>query len=151
MLNRRLSPPQGDSHQQMDLSRSLANVAAVLNRFWAEYANRREIGMEPDQAVDKSLTLVLPSDQVDEVLAMLRGELDGSLAMHNSFEGRELKSALIERGDQTWHRMQALPDWPDCVAMGFGNPLRVQADVPSERVPALLIGSLPLWRPATHP
>lgn len=112
MFERQSSPPQRDCDQEMYLQRSLANIAAVLKPFWDEYANRREIGMEPDEAVDKSLTLLLPTDQVDEVLAMLRGGLDRQLSILNCFDGRELKLALIERGDQTWHRMQALPGWP---------------------------------------
>ena len=113
MFERQPSAPQGGCDQETYLRRPLANIAAVLRAFWNEYAYRREIGMEPDEAVDKSLTLLLPTDQVDEVLAMLRGDLDRQLSILDGFEGRELKLALIERGDQTWHRMQALPDWLD--------------------------------------
>ena len=73
MFERQPSPPQRGCDQEMYLPRPLANIAAVLKPFWDEYANRRAIGMDPDEAVDKSLTLLLPTDQVVEVLAMLRG------------------------------------------------------------------------------
>ena len=43
---------------------------------------------------------------------MLRGGLDQPLSILNPFDGRELKLALIERGDQMWHRMRALPARP---------------------------------------
>ena len=111
-MSTRPAPAQSETDRQTYLA-PVANVAAVLNSFWDEYANRREIGMDPDEAVDKSLTLLLPPDQVDDVLAMLRGGLDQPLSILNPFDGRELKLALIERGDQMWHRMQALPGWPD--------------------------------------
>jgi hypothetical protein len=95
------------------LPRPLANMSAVLNPFWDEYAHRREAGIDPDEAVDQSLTALLPSDQVDEVLAMLRGELDQRLSILNPFNGREVKADLIEAGDKTWHKFQASPGWSD--------------------------------------
>ena len=83
MFEREPSPPQRGCDQEMYLQRPLANMAAVLKPFWDEYADRREIGMDPDEAVDKSLVLLLPTDQVVEVLAMLRGDLDRQLSILN--------------------------------------------------------------------
>ena len=95
MFERQQSSLQRGRYQEVYVQRPIANLAAVLNPFWDEYANRREIGMDTDEAVDKSLALLLPSDQVDEVIAMLRGELDQQLSEVNPFDGRELKLALL--------------------------------------------------------
>lgn len=109
---RKASPAQSGSGQ-LYMPTPLARMSAVLNPFWDEYAHRREAGMDPDEAVEQSLTALLPSDQVDEVLAMLRGELDQRFSIIDRFNGRKVKSGLIATGDKTWHEFQALPDWPN--------------------------------------
>jgi hypothetical protein len=121
LLKRRTLPAQSGSDQQMYLPRPLANIWTVLMRegegearsFWDEYAHRREAGIDADKAVEQTLAKLLPSDQVDEVLAMLRGELDQQLSMIKPFDGREMKAGLIDKGDTVWHKFQALPGWPD--------------------------------------
>src|SRR5258708_4577994 len=113
LFKKRPSPVESGGNEPMYLPRPLANMSAVLEPFWDEYSHFREAGMEGDESVDQSLTALLPSDQLDEVLAMLCGELDQQLSVIKPFEGRPLKAGLIESGDKTWHKFQELPGWPD--------------------------------------
>ena len=80
--------------------------------------------MDADEAVDGSLTLLLPSHEVDEVLAMLRGELDERLSLLKPFDGQHIKSGLVESGDTVWHKCQALRGWPARGAGMSGLPQR---------------------------
>ena len=88
-------------------------MSAVLKPFLDEYALRRHAGMDPDEAMEQSLTVLLPSDQVDGVFSMLRGELDQQFSSTKPFDGRGMKSGLIASGDKAWNKFQTLPGWPD--------------------------------------
>ena len=116
VFKRRASPAQSGSGEPMYLPRPRANMSAVLSPFWDVCAHRREAGMNPDEAVDESLTE-----------PMLRAGLDQQLSAIEPFDGREIKgvsSNLAIRRGSSFRRCLAGPIVEDCASR---HPVQLQA------------------------
>ena len=77
----------------------VAYLNAVLESFWGEYAGRRNVGMEPDEAVMGALEGLLPLGELEDVERMLSGDFDEEFSIDVPFDGRLMLRGLIETGD----------------------------------------------------
>lgn len=90
---------------------AILNSALVPGSYY-QYGQRREGGMDPEEALEQVLALILPPDELDSVLQFFTGTMDAELSHIKNLHGSSVKEGTITFLEREWHDLQMVPGWP---------------------------------------